>query len=93
MNRWSQLTLTRRDDLIAHLFPEGIYFAHPGSPWQRGTNENMNGLLRQYFPRSMDLRTATIGDLRRVEQLLNHRPRRTLSCSTPAVTFAGLLAA
>jgi IS30 family transposase len=47
-----------------------VYFASPGSPWQRGSNENMNGLLRQYFPRSMDLRSATIDDLRRVEELL-----------------------
>ena len=90
---WDQGSEMARHDLIAHLFPEGVFFANPGSPWQRGTNENTNGLLRQYFPRSMDLRTATVDDLRRVEHLLNNRPRRTLNWSTPATAFAALLAA
>ena len=73
-----------RHDLIAHLFPEGVFFANPGSPWQRGTNENTNGLLRQYFPRSMDLRTATVDDLRRVEHLLNNRPRQDPELVNPS---------
>ena len=90
---WDQGTEMARHLEVAAEAGIRVYFCDAASPWQRGTNENMNGLLRQYFPRSMDLRTATIGDLRRVEQLLNHRPRRTLSWSTPAVTFAGLLAA
>ena len=80
-----------RHDLISNLFLDGVYFANPGSPWQHGSNENMNGLLRQYFPRSMDLRTATVDDLHRVEELLNNRPRKILGWSTPAAAFAALL--
>jgi hypothetical protein len=54
-------------------------------------SKNMNELLRQYFPRSMDLRTATVDDLHRVEHLLNNRPRKNLGWSTPAAAFAALL--
>jgi IS30 family transposase len=63
---WDQGVEMARHDLIAHLFPEGVFFAHPASPWQRGTNENTNGLLRQYLPRSADLSTYTVTDLRAI---------------------------
>jgi IS30 family transposase len=84
---WDQGVEMARHDLVAHLFPDGIYFADAGRPWQRGTNENTNGLLRQYLPRSADLSTFTRDDLDRVEQLMNNRPRKTLDWATPAQVF------
>jgi len=60
-----------------------IYFTHPGNPWERGTSENLNGLLRQYFPRTRDFKTITPQELREAERRLNHRPRKCLDYRTP----------
>lgn len=88
---WDQGTEMARRDLVAHLFTEGVFFAYPGCPWQRGTSENSNGLLRQYLPRSADLSLYTDQDLRRIETLLNTRPRKKLGWKTPAAVFAAEL--
>lgn len=69
-----------------------IYFCDATSPWQRGSNENTNGLLRQYFPKSTDLSVHSPRDLARVERELNQRPRITLNDRTPHELFEALLA-
>ena len=69
-----------------------IYFCDPHAPWQRGSNENTNGLLRQYMPKGTDLSKLSAPELRRIQRSLNERPRKTLGYMTPSEKLAELVA-
>lgn len=68
-----------------------VFFCDPASPWQRGSYENTNGLLRQYFPKGTDVSVRTADDLARVAHELNTRPRKILNWQTPAQRLAALI--
>ena len=88
---WDQGSEMASHDKIAPLFDDGVFFAHPGKPWQRGSNENMNGLLRQYFPKHSDLSIHNADALKAIAAKLNDRPRKRLNWISPAQLFtAGL---
>ena len=67
-----------------------VYFADPGRPWQRGTNENTNGLIRQYLPKGRDLTSYSINEIEEIENLLNNRPRKCLDFQSPKSYFKNL---
>ena len=90
------LTYDRGMEMAEHkLFTKetkiGVYFADPYSPWQRGTNENTNGLIRQYFPKGTDFNAVTLSAIKETERRLNTRPRKALNFHTPLEKFYELI--
>lgn len=84
---WDQGSEMAYHDHLTALLADGVFFARPASPWQRGSNENTNGLLRQYLPKGTDLSIHTVDELRVIEDRLNNRPRKVLEWRTPAEVF------
>jgi len=89
---WDQGMEMAEHHLISQALGIEVYFCDPASPWQRGTNENTNGLLRQYFPKGTDLAHVTPTDLRRVEREINARPRKSLAGRSAEEVFRELKA-
>jgi IS30 family transposase len=75
------------DALIERALKATMYFADPHSPWHRARNENLNGLVRQYFPRIRDFSIFTAAELQLAEEALNNRPRKPLKFLSPAEVF------
>lgn len=80
-----------KHELLAKQARIKVFFAHKASPWERGTNENTNGLIRQFFPKGTDFSKISRTEIRRVERLLNGRPRKVLQWQTPHEVFHKLL--
>ena len=74
-------------EAIATKLKAGFYFAHPYASWERGTNENTNGLIRQYFPKNRDFTTITQQEIDKAMNRLNNRPRKRLGFKTPNQVF------
>jgi IS30 family transposase len=94
MNTWNgspqrELTI---NTLSGMLGADQVYFCDPHKPWQRGSNENTNGLLRQYLPKGTDLSAHSAEDIARIARSLNNRPRKTLGYMKPSEKLAELFA-
>ena len=76
-------------DEISRELKTDVYFADPYSPWQRGLNENTNGLIRRFYPKGTDFNEVTVDEILRVQNILNSRPRKTLAYRTPKEVFIG----
>ncbi|MFH2018638.1 MAG: IS30 family transposase [bacterium] len=90
------LTYDQGREMAAHKLFTGIsgvkvYFAHPRSPWERGTNENTNGLIRQYFPKGTDFNQVTVSEIKFAQHRLNGRPRKALGFRKPYEVFKELI--
>ncbi len=90
------LTYDRGREMVEHkLFTQAtkirVYFCDPQSPWQRGTNENTNGLIRQFFPKKTDFHKVSRAQIKKAQRLLNGRPRKVLGWKTPEEAFNQLL--
>jgi len=88
---YDQGTEMAEHQLFARHIKMRVYFAHPSSPWERGTNENTNGLLRQFFPKNTDFTMVSRREIKHVQQLMNERPRKVLHWKTPKEVFTNLL--
>lgn len=91
-NHFKSLTVDRGKEFAGYLELEDkldldVYFADPYSSWQRGTNENTNGLIREFFPKKFDFSTINQNDVDIVESILNNRPRKCLGYKTPIEVF------
>jgi len=99
LSPFSEHVITMTSDngkgLAEHKFIAGklnakFYFAHPYASWERGLNENTNGLIRQYFPKGRDFTTITQKEINRAMNRLNNRPRKCLGIKTPNQVFLGI---
>ncbi len=89
---WDQGKELAMHQQITTTIGTGVFFCDAHSPWQRGSNENMNGLLRDYFPKGTDLSIHTVEDIARIAAEVNDRPRKTLGWQRPASLLSAAIA-